>query len=121
VGPKIETERVKIKVENCKKYYYTIDRGAIKAVDGVGFEVKEGEIFGIMGVSGAGKSTLGRIIAGIQDHSSGKAYIRIGDEWGDMSVPRMRGRGRATPYNPYCIKNMGYTPIARSYRISQNL
>ena len=97
MGPKIETERVKIKVENCKKYYYTIDRGAIKAVDGVGFEVKEGEIFGIMGVSGAGKSTLGRIIAGIQDHSSGKAYIRIGDEWGGHECAEDERRRKSYP------------------------
>ena len=33
--------------------------GAVKAVDGVSFEVKKGETFGIVGESGCGKSTTG--------------------------------------------------------------
>ena len=38
----------------------------------ISFEVKEGEIFSIIGQSGVGKSTIGKIILGIEKESSGK-------------------------------------------------
>ncbi|MCG7855144.1 MAG: ATP-binding cassette domain-containing protein, partial [Methanoregulaceae archaeon] len=47
------------------KKYISVDRGVVKAVNGVTFEVAGREIFGIIGKSGAGKTTLSRIISGI--------------------------------------------------------
>lgn len=54
-GPKVDLEMIKI--EDLRVYYETI-WGDYKAVDGVSFEVKRGELFGIAGESGCGKSTL---------------------------------------------------------------
>ncbi|MHC1585158.1 MAG: methyl coenzyme M reductase system, component A2 [Candidatus Syntropharchaeia archaeon] len=88
----------KIKLENIRKYFYTFDRGLIKAVDDVSLEIYEGEIFGLVGVSGSGKTTLFKIIAGLIEPSRGRLQIKIGGEWIDMKNPGPDGRGRATPY-----------------------
>ena len=81
-----------------EKRYLTVDRGVIRAVDQVTFEVKEREIFGIIGTSGAGKTTLSRIISGIIEPTGGEMLIRVGDEWVDMTRPGITERGRAKPY-----------------------
>jgi methyl coenzyme M reductase system subunit A2 len=75
-----------------------VDRGMIKAVDGVSFGVSEKEIFGIIGTSGAGKTTLSRIISGIIEPTDGEMNIRIGDVWVDMTRPGIQYRGRAKAY-----------------------
>ena len=55
-----------LKVENVTKYY-----GNVKAVDNLSFEVKDGEIFGLLGVNGAGKTTTFRMINGLLDKTKG--------------------------------------------------
>jgi len=59
-----------LKLENVTKYY-----GDILAVDDLSFEVKEGEIFGLLGVNGAGKTTTFRMIMGLLDMSKGKITL----------------------------------------------
>ena len=56
-----------LKIEDLKYSY-----GKIQALNGVNFEVKEGEIMAIVGANGAGKSTLMRCIAGLLKPQSGK-------------------------------------------------
>ena len=80
------------------KRYISVDRGVVKAVNGVSFDVYTKEIFGIIGKSGAGKTTLSGIIAGLIEPTSGEINIRIGDEWVDMTKPGVEERGRATAY-----------------------
>jgi methyl coenzyme M reductase system, component A2 len=80
------------------KRYISVDRGVIKAVNQVTFDVAEKEIFGIIGRSGAGKTTLSQIISGIIEPSSGEMNIRIGDDWVDMTRPGIDQRGRAKEY-----------------------
>jgi len=52
-------------------------RGALGklALDGVSFDVPEGQIFGLLGPNGAGKSTLINILAGMVTKTSGTAEI----------------------------------------------
>jgi len=50
-----ETEQFLLEIKGLKTYFYTED-GIVKAVDGVDFNVKQGEILGLVGESGCGKS-----------------------------------------------------------------
>lgn len=80
------------------KRYISVDRGVVRAVNMVTFDVAKKEIFGIIGKSGAGKTTLSRIIAGIIEPTSGEMNIRIGEDWVDMTKPGIDERGRAKEY-----------------------
>lgn len=86
IGTTERAERVKlgepkIKVEHCKKYFYSIWRGMVKAVDDVSLTIYENEIFGLIGVSGAGKTSLSRIICQIDPLTDGSVQIQVGDRW----------------------------------------
>ena len=59
-----------LKVEHVTKYY-----DKFKAVDDLTFEVKPGEIFGLLGVNGAGKTTTFRMIMGLLDSTEGNITL----------------------------------------------
>ena len=63
-----------ITVEDLRKYYGDPSAGSgrgVKAVDGISFEVQQGEIFGFLGPNGAGKTTTIEIIEGYKTPDSG--------------------------------------------------
>ncbi|MGP8321510.1 MAG: methyl coenzyme M reductase system, component A2 [Methanosarcinaceae archaeon] len=99
-----------IKVKDLVKKYISVDRGVVRAVNGISFDVKEGEIFGLVGVSGAGKTTTSEILMGIVQPTSGSVDVRIGDEWVDMTVPGPDKRGRATRYMGILHQEYGLYP-----------
>jgi ABC-2 type transport system ATP-binding protein len=59
-----------IAVEDLTKRYGTVD-----AVRGIGFDVREGEIFGLIGPDGAGKTSTFQILAGVMEANAGKAEV----------------------------------------------
>lgn len=61
-----------VSVENLKMSY---DKGRVKALKGVTFNVEEGEIFGLIGPDGAGKTSLFRILTTLLLADSGKAVV----------------------------------------------
>ena len=68
------SEKVLLKVENLEQHF-KIGKANIKAVDGINFEVKKGEVFGLVGESGCGKTTTGRSIIRLYDITGGSVYF----------------------------------------------
>jgi len=74
-----------IRVENVVKHFPAGFGTSVKAVDGVSFEIREGETLGLVGESGCGKSTLGRLVTQLLPVTSGKIFL------GDVELTRLRG------------------------------
>jgi oligopeptide/dipeptide ABC transporter ATP-binding protein len=70
------------------------EAGAVRAVDGVSFDLRRGEVLGVVGESGSGKTTLGRTLLGLVSASSGSIKLngqeiaRLGE--GDLRPLRRR-------------------------------
>ena len=64
-----------LEVKDLKKYF-KVGSGMLHAVDGVSFEINEGETLGVVGESGCGKSTLGRVILHLLDNTGGQILYR---------------------------------------------
>ena len=96
-----------IRVRDLSKRYVSVDRGVVRAVDKISFDVREGEIFGLIGVSGAGKTTTSKILMGILPPTSGEVDVRVGDEWVDMTRLGVENKGRATKYMGFLHQEYG--------------
>ncbi|MFP5219652.1 MAG: ABC transporter ATP-binding protein [Actinomycetes bacterium] len=89
----VPSGEVVLSVEDLVKHYpltvgvvFKKQVGAVRAVDGVSFDLHEGETLGIVGESGCGKSTLARLIMGLEQPTSGTVRFMGEDVF---------GRGRA--------------------------
>ncbi len=68
-------DEILLRVENLCQYFKT-KRYVNKAVNNVSFDIKKGEVFGLVGESGCGKTTTGRSIIKIYDNTSGSVYFK---------------------------------------------
>lgn len=66
---------VLLKVEHLCQYF-KMGKKELKAVDDVSFDIKKGEVFGLVGESGCGKTTTGRSIIRLYDITSGNIYFK---------------------------------------------
>lgn len=103
-----------IKIENLQKYFPTGKKDllgkhtqVLKAVDGVSLEIKEGEIFGLVGESGCGKSTLGRCITRLIEPTQGRVLFNNQDitKLTNKELKSHRRRMQMIFQNPYSSLN----------------
>ncbi len=67
---------------------YTGVRGTLRALDGVSFDIAQGEFFGLLGPNGAGKTTLISILAGLTRPSGGRVTVMGHDVQRDEAAAR---------------------------------
>lgn len=84
--------------------------GGLMAVDGVSFEVRPGEIVGLVGPNGAGKTTIINMILGVLEPTSGCIHI--------AGVDVARWRSRALAYTNFAA---AHAPLPGNLTVEQNL
>ncbi len=90
---------VLLKVEHLCQYF-KMGNGVLKAVDDVSFDIKKGEVFGLVGESGCGKTTTGRSIIKLYDITGGEIYfkgqrIAAGSKWYKDAIKNERLTAKA--------------------------
>ncbi|MGA9531725.1 MAG: dipeptide ABC transporter ATP-binding protein [Anaerolineales bacterium] len=87
---------VLLRVENLKKHFpitrgiiFQKQVGAVRAVDGISFDIHNGETLGLVGESGCGKSTTGRTILKLHEPTAGSVYFR-GHDLANLKADEMR-------------------------------
>jgi peptide/nickel transport system ATP-binding protein len=86
-----ETSQLLLDVRDVKKYF-PIQRGLlrrtighVKAVDGVSFQIQEGETLGLVGESGCGKTTTGRLVLRATKPTAGEIWFRHEGQMRDLT------------------------------------
>jgi oligopeptide transport system ATP-binding protein len=104
---------VLVRVEGLKKHFpimkgvFRRQVGAVRALDGVTFDVYRGETLGLVGESGSGKSTAGRVILQLDDATEGSVFFD-GHELtslGSEEVRRLRPRMQMVFQDPHASLN----------------
>ena len=71
----MENDQILLEAQNIKKYF-PVSKGMVHAVDGISFQLREGETLGVVGESGCGKTTLGRVLLRLYDVTEGSILYK---------------------------------------------
>ena len=71
-----DSAEILVRVEHLCQYFKLGAGQELRAVDDVSFEIRKGEVFGLVGESGCGKTTTGRSVIKLYDITSGNIYFK---------------------------------------------
>jgi ABC-2 type transport system ATP-binding protein len=111
---------VAIQLEGLSKTYRRSHLGRVKTslgVDGISLSVREGEVFGLLGLNGSGKTTTIKLMLGLLFPSSGKIQI-FGSPAGSPEAKRAVG---FLPEIPYFYKYLSGREVLRFYGRLSNI
>lgn len=101
-----------VEVKNLTKVFSLgLRKEYVVAVDNLSFEVKAGEVYGLIGPNGSGKSTTMKVVLGLMAASKGSAKV-FGLDSGDI---RARNEIGFLPENPYFYKHLSGAETLRFY------
>mgnify|MGYP001081214548 CR=1 FL=1 len=106
-------KEVLLSVRNLKKHFpihrgvFRRQVGAVRAVDGVSFDIYQGETLGLVGESGCGKSTTGRTILQLLEPTEGEVYFNDKNlvDMGKSELRRQRRNMQMIFQDPYASLN----------------
>jgi ABC-2 type transport system ATP-binding protein len=101
-----------VEVKNLTKVFTLgLKKEYVVAIDNLSFEVKAGEVYGLIGPNGSGKSTTMKVVLGLMAPSKGEAKV-FGLDSGDI---RARNEIGFLPENPYFYKHLSGAETLRFY------
>jgi ABC-2 type transport system ATP-binding protein len=101
-----------VEVKNLTKVFTLgLKKEYVVAIDNLSFEVKAGEVYGLIGPNGSGKSTTMKVVLGLMSPSKGEVKV-FGLDSGDI---RARNEIGFLPENPYFYKHLSGAETLRFY------
>ena len=108
------SEEKLVEVSNLKQHFKTGRHSVVKAVDGISFDIYQGETFGLVGESGCGKSTTGRSIIRLYNATDGNVKFKGEDVHGKKSLAELKKFNRKMQMifqDPYASLNPRMTVL----------
>lgn len=109
----LSDHKILVDVNHLKKHFskgkdiWGRDTSVLKAVDGVSFQIRQGETFGLVGESGSGKSTVGRCLLRLYDYTDGEVSFdgQPLSKLGEKQLKPFRRRIQSIFQDPYSSLN----------------